>query len=75
MQQILISTVEQREELFIELYKSVFPSVARYVSKLGGSFEEAKDIFQDALMIYYEKALLSNTDIANSDKAYLAGHR
>ena len=38
----------QREELFISLYKKAFPLVARYVSKMGGSFDEAKDVFQDA---------------------------
>jgi len=70
---IIVKTSEDREKLFIALYKSVFPSVARYISKMGGSFDEAKDIFQDALVIYYEKAVAGSFTINTSEKAYLAG--
>jgi DNA-directed RNA polymerase specialized sigma24 family protein len=70
---ILIRTTEEREKLFIALYKSTFPSVARYISKMGGSFDEAKDIFQDALVIYYEKAVASAIAINTNEKAYLVG--
>ncbi|WP_246230140.1 RNA polymerase sigma factor [Mucilaginibacter humi] len=38
----------QRQQLFINLYKKAFPIVAKYVSRMGGSFDEAKDVFQDA---------------------------
>jgi DNA-directed RNA polymerase specialized sigma24 family protein len=70
---ILIRTAEEREKLFIALYKSAFPSVARYISKMGGSFDEAKDIFQDALVIYYEKAVASAVSINSNEKVYLIG--
>jgi len=70
---ILIRTAEEREKLFIALYKSAFPSVARYISKMGGSFDEAKDIFQDALVIYYEKAAAATFSINTNEKAYLTG--
>lgn len=62
----------QRQELFIGLYKSAFPAVARYVSRLGGSFDEAKDVFQDALVVYYEKAVIQPSAL-NNDTAYLVG--
>ncbi len=62
----------QREELFINLYKKVFPPVARYVSKMGGSFDEARDVFQDALVVYYEKVVVGQVSPAN-EMAYLAG--
>ncbi|ASU33396.1 RNA polymerase subunit sigma-70 [Mucilaginibacter xinganensis] len=70
---VLISTAKQREQLFIALYKSAFPSVARYISKMGGSFDEAKDVFQDALVIYYEKELAAALAINTNDSAYLLG--
>lgn len=66
----IVKTVEEREKLFIELYKNVFPAVARYVSKMGGTFDEAKDIFHDALVIWYEKAF--GGEVMN-EKAYLMG--
>ena len=49
-----------REEQFIRLYETAFPSVALFVRKMNGSLEEAKDVFQDALLIYYEKKTASD---------------
>ena len=69
----LVRTAEEREKLFIALYKSTFASVARYINKMGGSFDEAKDIFQDALVIYYEKVVASALTINTNEKAYLLG--
>ncbi len=60
----------QRQELFISLYKKAFPVVAKYISRMGGSFDEAKDVFQDALIVVYEKNQLS---ALNNDTAYLVG--
>src|SRR6185312_16771970 len=70
---ISISTAEAREMLFIALYKSAFPTVARYVSKMGGTFDEAKDIFQDALVIYYEKSVECSFELKTNEKAYILG--
>ncbi len=61
-----------REELFISLYKKAFPAVAKYVSRLGGSLDEAKDLFHDALIVYYEK-MISAKLTAENDTAYLVG--
>ncbi|MBS1526099.1 MAG: sigma-70 family RNA polymerase sigma factor [Bacteroidetes bacterium] len=69
-QRIIVKTTEDREKLFIMLYKNVFPAVAGYVSKMGGTFDEAKDIFQDALVAWYEKAVAGEI---NDEKAYLMG--
>ncbi|NOW97730.1 RNA polymerase sigma factor [Mucilaginibacter sp. SG564] len=65
--------VAERQQLFITLYQKVFPAVARYVSKCGGSFDEAKDVFQDALLSYYEKSRSANADIKSSEGAYIYG--
>jgi DNA-directed RNA polymerase specialized sigma24 family protein len=63
----------KRQELFIALYQKVFPAVAKYVSRCGGSFDEAKDVFQDALLSYYEKTASTGLTINNSDGAYIYG--
>ncbi|HTE02339.1 MAG TPA: sigma-70 family RNA polymerase sigma factor [Mucilaginibacter sp.] len=62
----------KREALFISLYQKAFPAVAKYVSRMGGSFDEAKDVFQDALIVYYEKAVAGKFTMDN-DTAYLVG--
>jgi DNA-directed RNA polymerase specialized sigma24 family protein len=62
----------KRQELFIGLYKKAFPVVAKYISRMGGTFDEAKDVFQDALVVYYEKAVVVPSVLIN-DTAYLVG--
>ncbi len=68
-----LSTVELREEFFTGLYKKAFYPVSSYIAKMGGSKEEAQDIFQDALVIYYEKVTAMQDEIIVSEKAYLVG--
>lgn len=71
-QQFSLKTPQHREAFFIGLYKKVFPAVAAYVAKRGGSFDEAKDIFQDAVIAYYEK-LASPGFTCADEQAYLMG--
>jgi DNA-directed RNA polymerase specialized sigma24 family protein len=66
-------TVEMREAFFIGLYKKAFSPVARYVARMGGSLDEAKDIFQDTLVIYYEKVSSAEATSIVNEKAYLLG--
>jgi len=63
----------QREENFEYLYEQVFPVVADIVSKQGGSFQDAKDIFQDALIIFYEKSVDGELNVKLSNEAYIVG--
>jgi len=64
---------QPRQELFIDLYEEVFPGFAAFVQKKSGSLDEAKDVFQDALLIYYEKVVQQQVLIQTTDKAYLMG--
>jgi RNA polymerase sigma factor (sigma-70 family) len=66
-------TPADRELAFIKLYKKAFPAVAKYISKMGGSFDDAKDIFQDALVIYYEKTVNTPLSFNSGRQAYLFG--
>jgi DNA-directed RNA polymerase specialized sigma24 family protein len=54
-----------------QLYEAAFPNVARFVSKMGGSFADAKDIFHDALVIYIEKS--EQLSITVPPEAYVLG--
>lgn len=62
-----------REAAFEQLYKDCFPQVARLVKALGGDYEDARDIFQDTLVIMYEKAVEGRLDIHSSPPAYAMG--
>lgn len=64
---------KKREKKLLLLYQEVFPMLARFVNKRGGSLDQAKDIFHDALVIWYEKSEGGNDDFVSSDKAYIYG--
>jgi len=63
----------KREKLFEELYETAFPVVAAFVSQMNGSFQDAKDIFQDALVIYFEKSGDSQFMITALPERYILG--
>lgn len=69
--QPLLASPAARKELFEDLYRQVFPAVARFVSKAGGTFHDARDIFQDALVIFMERRD-EDTDIEFPER-YITG--
>jgi RNA polymerase sigma factor (sigma-70 family) len=73
MDVVILEEQAARQQLFTTLYQKVFPAVAKYVSKCGGSFDEAKDVFQDALVSYYEKSHTADVAINSSEGAYIYG--
>ncbi|PST83863.1 RNA polymerase subunit sigma-70 [Pedobacter yulinensis] len=66
-------TDQQRAGLFVGLYKKAFPATARYISRHGGSLDDARDIFQDALLLYYEKYIAGTKTPPEDESAYLLG--
>lgn len=62
-----------REALFIALYQETFPAVARYIRSRGGSLEEAGEVFQESVVLYYEKLLEQPDVAAGHEAAYLMG--
>ena len=46
-----------KQDTLPALYEEIFPAVAVFVSKMGGSVEDAKDIFHDAIVIFFEKEI------------------
>ena len=72
-QNLFGDTPAEREKHFMYLYKKAFPAVAKYISKKGGTFDEAKDIFQDALVVLYEKTITQFLNLHLNEQAYLFG--
>lgn len=56
---LTVSTLSAPAQRFTEdlpgLYEETYPAVAAFVAKMGGSPDDAKDIFHDALVIFFEK--------------------
>lgn len=64
-----LKTSEGRQAVFLRLYQQCFPDVAKYIQKRGGSLEDAQDVFQDSLVIYYER-MVAGKEI-QQEKGYL----
>jgi DNA-directed RNA polymerase specialized sigma24 family protein len=52
------------------LYEACFPVVARFVKKMGGGLDDAKDIFHDALIIFME---MDHRDHLVNHNGYILG--
>lgn len=63
----------RQEDPIVGLYRESFPDFARMVRQMGGTIDQAKDSFHDALVIYLEKQRLGNLVLHATPKAYLLG--
>ena len=63
-------TSDQKEKAFVKIYK-YFPKVSRFICKYGGTKEEAQDVFQEALLIFYRKAKTPNFKLTSRIETYL----
>lgn len=60
-----------REATLTRLYRRTFPLVRRLVLRHGGTEQDAQDVFQDALVIFYEKAVGGTLVLTASASTYL----
>ncbi len=67
------TTSDVREKEMKTLYLEVFPMVARYLQRHGADADMARELFQEALLIYYEQIYLGGEQPRSSKKAYLFG--
>ena len=54
---ILNALRNNRSAAFNHLYVNIYPVISAYIRKNSGSEEKAKDVFQEAVIIFYEKVL------------------
>ncbi len=73
MQDVEETRVYTRKATITDWYVRLFPLVAAHVQKNGGSLEEAKEIFQEAIVMYYEKQRFTDFIPKENDEAYLFG--
>lgn len=62
-----------RKTLITHLYKTLFATVAAYISNRGGQLNDAQDIFQDAVTVWYEQKYVKKTANPLADAAYIMG--
>ncbi len=65
--------ISNRKQSIATCYEELFPSVALFIRRRGGNLEDAKEIFQEALMRFYEKSSRNDFQVELNDNAYLMG--
>lgn len=55
-----------------KLYK-IYPAVVKHVKQSGGSLSDAEDVFQDAMVIFIEKAMKKDFELTASITTYVFG--
>ena len=66
-----LALLTDRERALTQLYRRAFPVARRYVQGRGGSAQDAQDVFQDALVIFYEKAMADTLALTAAPSTYL----
>lgn len=61
---------KNQDSAFLKLYKN-YPSVEKLIRSKGGTKEDAKDIFQEALLVFYEKVSTSDFKLTSTISTYL----
>lgn len=61
------------ENEMMQIYERAFPSAAVFVRHMGGNLEDAKDIFHDALVIYFEAKWKRDLRLNKPEEAYILG--
>jgi len=57
----------EKEKAIAELYKTYFPKVRKYIFSRGGNKEDAKDIFQEAVLKLYLRVIEGKIHEENSN--------
>lgn len=60
-----------RDQALTRLYRQGYPPVRRYIGRRGGSEQDAQDMFQDALVVFYEQATGGTLVLTASASTYL----
>ena len=71
-EQALLKGLAQNDSKAVEtLYKSHFGMIQHFVTNNNGSFDDARDIFQEAMILLYEKVQLEHFALTCQIKTYL----
>jgi len=65
------SLLVDRTRTLTRLYQRTFPAVRQHVLRRGGTDQDAQDVFHDALIIFYEKAVDETLHLTAAPGTYL----
>ena len=68
---ILNALRDNRSAAFNHIYSNIYPVISAYIKRNSGSEEKAKDVFQEAMIIFYEKVMNEDFKLTASIQTYL----
>src|SRR4028118_1813950 len=69
--ELLIKLQKKEEPAFMLLYKFYYPSIKHYIQKNQGNNADAEDIFQESIIVLFEKIDSPDFILTSSLKTYL----
>ncbi|BDC99295.1 sigma-70 family RNA polymerase sigma factor [Persicobacter psychrovividus] len=70
----IIQRIEQGDESALDyLYVKLYSMITKYIMRNGGTEDEAKDVFQDALVIFWQKVAKKELTLTAKISTYLFG--
>jgi RNA polymerase sigma factor (sigma-70 family) len=70
----IIEGIQKRDNKVLTIiYKDLFPGISSYVKKHGGSNDDAKDVFQESIIIIFRQIEEKSLDIKTGFENYLYG--
>lgn len=70
-EEILDGIVNNNSFIIHRVYKKFFVNVSRYIQNNGGRIEDARDVFQDGIMVIYDQRKQQNLEINTSFNTYI----
>lgn len=70
----IIDGIKNRDnQVLTSIYRELFPVVRYYVINNGGSHDDAKDVFQESIIIAYKQVNQNNFELKSGFDSYLYG--
>ena len=70
----IVEGIKKRDNKVLTLiYKELFPVVRYYVMSNGGTQDDAKDVFQESIIVAFKQISLNSFEIKTGFEAYLYG--
>jgi len=65
--------ISNREQALEEIYGKAYPMVLHYVRQHHGTADDAKDLLQEAIVLFYEKVIQEQLTLTVSATTYIMG--
>jgi RNA polymerase sigma factor (sigma-70 family) len=69
--EIVLGILNDSEEALNRLYKSYFPMVLQFILNNNGSADDAKDVYQEAIIVLYNKVKQGNFELSAKLKTFI----